>query len=281
MALSLSLSLSLFCHGRYPARFCGLRTGALPAPTVAELVLPWRGQERARGLIGAFPNHGTCVNLGEDADFPDFREVVAALFVLLHKYSHQEDLALGLLKVQAKAAWEQQGNYCQTLHLPRCAKAGLARSTRTVRVTEAPLTAVRCRGWIPQSRLEGFLLFLRGLKGPKPKAVRAFCAASLSRRSLQERPMPLPPKPPKPNSPRRDGPMPRAMPVPCCAEFGGHGWGRRRSGRCSPCELSRAALLCPGPRGSEDSASVGTAPAGAAVQRVLCTYGTCNTGRVS
>ncbi|CAE7751258.1 lgrC, partial [Symbiodinium necroappetens] len=71
----------------------GPRTGALPAPTVAELVLPWRGQ---------------------DADFPDFREVVAALFVLLHKYSHQEHLALGLLKVQA----------------------GLARSTRTVRVTE-------------------------------------------------------------------------------------------------------------------------------------------------
>ncbi|CAE7880315.1 unnamed protein product [Symbiodinium microadriaticum] len=58
-------------------------TGALPAPTVAELVLPWRGQ---------------------DADFPDFREVVAALFVLLHKYSHQEDLALGLLKVAAGEA---------------------------------------------------------------------------------------------------------------------------------------------------------------------------------
>ena len=106
----LSLYLRPFFFTARPlSRSCGLRTGALPAPTVAELVLPWRGQERARGLLGAFPNHGALVNLGEDADFPDFREVVAALFVLLHKYSHQEDLALGLLKVQAKAAWEQQG----------------------------------------------------------------------------------------------------------------------------------------------------------------------------
>ncbi|CAE7388185.1 tycC [Symbiodinium sp. CCMP2592] len=62
-------------------------------PSFAELVLPWGGQ---------------------DGDFPDFKEVVAALFVLLHKYSHQEDLALGLLNVQA----------------------GLPRSLRTVRVTE-------------------------------------------------------------------------------------------------------------------------------------------------
>eukprot|EP00439_Symbiodinium_sp_Y106_P087085 s721_g39.t1 len=62
-------------------------------PRFAELVLPWGGQ---------------------DGDFPDFREVVAALFVLLHKYSHQEDLALGLLNVQV----------------------GLPRSVRTVRVTE-------------------------------------------------------------------------------------------------------------------------------------------------
>ena len=51
---------------------------------------------------------------GEDGDFPDFREVVAALFVLLHKYSHQEDLALGLLNVQAtawrSAAWSENSS---------------------------------------------------------------------------------------------------------------------------------------------------------------------------